>query len=151
MNKLLSLLFLSFFLNAEESRMTPLLDLIQDDDWMSNEKTQLYIMQRCLSINAGIAQGTRTDKNEKMLKESSVKADFFLDFAINLYSSTYPSNEPRQEFEIQDIIIQRAVKMFGLYASYMEEDYMLLGNPYGEPLMGDRNLCDALYSLDRIE
>ena len=36
-------------------------------------------------------------------------------------------------------------------ASYMEEDYALSGNPYGEPLMGDRNLCDTLYNLDRIE
>ena len=63
MKKLLFLLLLSPLSFAEESRMTPLedltcaketrmiplLDLIQDDDWISNQKTQLYIMQRCLS------------------------------------------------------------------------------------------------------
>ena len=41
--------------------------------------------------------------------------------------------------------------MLSLYMEYMQEDYLLTGSPYGEPLMGDRNVCDAIYNLDRVE
>ena len=108
-------------------------------------------MERCLAINAGISTGTRTEQNKKMIEESSKKADWFLSFALNLYNSIYKSTEPRGENEIKNIIIKRSGEMFVLYMDYMQEDYLLNGSPYGEPLMGDRDVCDALYNLDKIE
>jgi len=145
MKKLLSLLFLSFFINAEESRMTPLEDLVDD----LNSKKMLYLSERCLSINAGISEGTIGDENEKMSKEASVKAEWFLNNAIKLYASIYDSTEPD---DIHDIIMLRASKMLNLYSDYMDEDYLLSGDPYGEPLMEDSVICEIIYdNPDRTE
>lgn len=149
--KLLTFLCLSLFIHSEDERMTSLTTLIQGEDWVKNNKTQLYIMERCLAINAGLSTGTRTEENKKMIEESSKKADWFLSFAVNLYNSIYKSTELREEYEVSNLIIKRSGEMFVLYMDYMQEDYLLSGNPYGEPLMGDRDVCDALYNLDRIE
>ena len=147
---LLTLLCLSFFTNAEE-RMTPLINMIQGEDWVKNKKTQLYIMERCLAINAGLSSGTRTDKNKEMIEESSKKMKWFLDFSVTLYNSIYESIEPREENEVNNLIIKQSGEMLILYMEYMQEDYLLSGSPYGEPLMGDRDVCDAIYNLDKVE
>lgn len=118
--------------------MTPLEDLVDD----LNTKKMLYLSERCLSINAGISVGTIGDENEKMSKEASVKAEWFLNNAIKLYASIYDSTELN---DVHDIIMLRAAKMQNLYSDYMEEDYLLSGNPYGEPLIEDTVICEAIY------
>ena len=144
MKKLLSLLFLSFFINADESRMTPLEDLVDD----LNSKKMLYLSERCLSINGGISIATIGDENEKMSKEASVKAEWFLNNAIKVYASIYDIEEA-QWGDIHDIIMLRASKMSNLYSDYMEEDYLLSGDPYGEPLKEDSVICEAIYDGNR--
>ena len=142
MKKLLSLLFLSFFINAEESRMTPLEDL---EDDLKNSKTMLYLTERCLSINAGISVGILLDENENMPQEASVKAEYFLNSAIRFYASIYDIEEA-QWGDIHDIIMLRARKMANLYSDYMKEDYLLSGDPYDwEPLKTDSAICEAIY------
>lgn len=148
---LLILLCFSIFINAEEERMIPLKNMIQGEDWIKNKKTQLYIMERCLAINAGLSSGTRTDKNKGMILESSKKMVWFLDFSLTLYDSIYKSIEPREENEVNNLIIKQSGEMLSLYNEYMQEDYLLSGSPYGEPLMGDRDVCDAIYNLDKVE
>ena len=78
--KKIFLLLLIPSLTFAEARMTPLINLIQGEDWVKNKKTQLYIMQRCLAINGGLSSGTRTDKNKEMIEESSKKMTWFLNF-----------------------------------------------------------------------
>ena len=150
MNKIFLLLLLPS-LTFAEARMTPLINLIQGEDWVNNKKTQLYIMQRCLAINGVLSSGTRTDKNKQMIEESSKKVTWFLNFSVSLYNSIYKSIEPREENEVNNLIIKLSGEMLSLYMEYMQEDYLLTGSPYGEPLMGDRNVCDAIYNLDRVE
>jgi len=84
-----------------------------------------------------------------MSKEASVKAEWFLNNAIKLYASIYDSTEPD---DIHDIIMLRASKMLNLYSDYMDEDYLLSGDPYGEPLMEDSVICEIIYdNPDRTE
>ena len=130
---LITLLCLSFFSNAEE-RMTPLINMAVDENWWNNEKNVLYLMERCLAVNSILSIEDPIGRDKRK--------DWFRILSIDLFNSIYKSTKPRDENEVNNLIMERSGEMFLLYLSYMKEDYLSKGNQYGDPLAGDIAVCN---------